>query len=55
MTDAKYADLEVPVCEVKDIQNIPFGVNSFWIKAMLNVNGVKEEIYEKDRPILGYL
>lgn len=42
MTDAKYAELEVPVCEVKDIQNIPYGVNSFWLKAMLNVNEVKE-------------
>ena len=55
MTDAKYAELEVPVCEVKDIQNIPYGVNSFWLKAMLNVNEVKEVIFEKDRPILGYL
>lgn len=55
MTDAKYTELEVPVCEVKDIQNIPFGVNSFWLKAMLNVRECKEVIFEKDRPILGYL
>lgn len=55
MTDAKYAELEVPVCEVKDIQNIPFGVNSFWLKAMLANREASQAIFEKDRPILGYL
>jgi len=45
----------VSPCEVKDIQNIPFGVNSFWLKAMLNNKRISQAIFEKDRTILSYL
>lgn len=54
-TDAKYAELEVTPCDVKDIQNTPYGVSGFWLKAMLGHKEIAESIYEKDRPILGYL
>ena len=51
MIDADFAELEVPVCEVKDIQNIPFGVNNFWLKAMLANHELGHAIFE----ILSYL
>jgi len=54
MKDEDYDKLEVTPCDVKGIQNIPLGVNDFWIKAMLN-HSVGAMITEKDRPILGYL
>jgi len=32
-----------------------FGVPSFWLKALCNNKNTAGEVYEKDRPILGYL
>lgn len=53
--DEAFTAVEVDHVEVKDIQNIPFGVPSFWLKAMCNNKSISPEIFEKDRPILGYL
>jgi hypothetical protein len=53
--DGSFPDVEVSVCDVKDIQNIPYGVNSFWLKAMCANKHLSSQIHEKDRPILGYL
>jgi nucleosome assembly protein 1-like 1 len=50
-----FADVEVGHCDVKDIQNSTAGVSGFWLKAMCGVNSVSPAIFEKDRPILGYL
>lgn len=55
MQDAKYAELEVAVCDVKDIQNTPLGVSGFWLKAMLADKEIAMAVHEKDRAILGYL
>lgn len=55
MKDAKYEEIEVPICDVKHIQNTPFGVGGFWLKSMLNHKEIVSKISEKDRPILGYL
>lgn len=35
MMDEDYEALEVPICDVKDIQNTIKGVSAFWLKAML--------------------
>ena len=35
LMDDDYAALEVPICDVKDIQNTIKGVSAFWLKAML--------------------
>lgn len=35
MMDEEYEKLEVPICDVKDIQNTVKGVSAFWLKAML--------------------
>ena len=40
---------------MKDIQNTKSGVSGFWLKAMCGIKDVSPHIYEKDRPILGYL
>jgi hypothetical protein len=43
------------MCDVKDIQNVPFGIPGFWLKAMCANKFVSNKIKEKDRPILNYL
>ena len=35
LMDDDYETLEVPICDVKDIQNTLKGVSAFWLKAML--------------------
>lgn len=55
LTDSKYPEVEVAVCDVKDIQNTAYGVSGFWLKAMCANNHISSAIHEKDRPILGYL
>ena len=55
MEDAGYEGLEVPICDVKDIQNTLKGVSSFWLRAMLGHSNLQHEITEKDRKILAYL
>ena len=52
--DDDYEKLIVEPCDVKAIQNTPKGISDFWIKALLN-HPLGEMIFEKDRPILGYL
>jgi hypothetical protein len=47
--------VETSPCDVKDIQNTPFGVSGFWLKAMLANKETSMAIHEKDRAILGYL
>lgn len=53
--DDKYAELEVPICDVKDIQNTQKGVSGFWLRAMVGNKSISGAITEKDRPILAYL
>lgn len=53
--DAEYEKLEVPICDVKDIQNVPKGVPGFWLRAMIGNKHLQHLITEKDRPILQYL
>lgn len=55
LTDEDYEKLEVEVCDVKDIQNMPRGVSGFWLKAMLGNENLNGAIMEKDRAILQYL
>ena len=55
LMDENYDSLEVPVCDVKDIQNTIKGVSAFWLKAMLAHVNLQHEITEKDRSILQYL
>ena len=55
LQDDAYEALEVPICDVKDIQNMPQGVPGFWLRAMIANNHVNHLITEKDRPILQYL
>jgi len=55
LADEGYEKLEVPICDVKDIQNTVKGVSSFWLRAMLAHSTLCQEISEKDRPILAYL
>ena len=50
-----FPEVEVGFCDVKDIQNTKSGVSGFWLKAMCGIKDVSPHIYEKDRPILGYL
>lgn len=52
LMDESYEGLEVPICDVKDIQNTVKGVSSFWLKAMLAHGRIQHEIQEKDRAIL---
>lgn len=54
-SDSEYADLEVPMCDVKDIQNTTKGVSGFFLRAMLAHSNLQHEISEKDRSILAYL
>ena len=35
LIDVDYETLEVPICDVKDIQNTQKGVSGFWVRAML--------------------
>ncbi len=51
----KAAEVEVGPCDVKEIQNTPYGVSGFWLKAMLANKETSAAIFEKDRSILGYL
>lgn len=51
----EFPDVEVDVCDVKEIQNVPKGVSGFWLRAMCAHNEMKSKVYEKDRPILSYL
>lgn len=53
--DDEYEKIEVPICDVKQIQNSQKGVSGFWLKAMLMHGELEREITEKDRPILQYL
>ena len=55
MKDDKYNDVEVDVCDVKDIQNTAKGVSGFWFRAMLANGEISRTITEKDRAILSYL
>ena len=51
----EFGDVEIEHVEVREIQNVPFGVPSFWQKAMCANKSLAPEVYEKDRPILAYL
>jgi len=53
--DPEYESLEVPICDVKDIQNTTKGVSGFFLRAMLAHQNLQHEISEKDRSILAYL
>lgn len=53
--DGSFPEVEVALCDVKDIQNSHYGVNGFWLKALCANSHVSHNIHEKDRPILGYL
>ena len=55
LIDGDYEKLEVPICNVKDIQNTQKGVSGFFLKALLMHEHFKDEITEKDRAILEYL
>ena len=55
LMDDGYESLEVPICDVKDIQNTVKGVSSFWLRAMMAHTSLSVEISEKDRQILAYL
>jgi hypothetical protein len=55
LMDEKYNELEVPICDVKDIQNTEKGVSGFWLRAMLGHQSIQKIIVEKDRAILAYL
>ena len=55
LTDEAFETLEVPICDVKDIQNTVKGVSGFWLRAMLAHTNLQHEITEKDRSILAYL
>ena len=55
LMDEGYDKLEVPICDVKDIQNTSKGVSSFWVRAFVAHQNLQHEISEKDRPILAYL
>ena len=55
LIDEKYNELEVPICDVKDIQNTEKGVSGFWLRAMLAHGSISKSIVEKDRAILAYL
>jgi len=55
LVDEGYEALEVPICDVKDIQNTTKGVSSFWLRAMLAHTSLSLEVTEKDRQILAYL
>ena len=52
LMDEGYETLEVPICDVKDIQNTLKGVSAFWLKAMLAHSSLSHAITEKDRSIL---
>lgn len=55
LKDDGYESLEVPMCDVKDIQNTVKGVSGFWLRAMLAHSNIQHEITEKDRSILAYM
>jgi len=55
LMDEGYDKLEVPICDVKDIQNTTKGVSSFWLRAFLAHTSLSLEVSEKDRQILAYL
>jgi hypothetical protein len=55
LMDDDYETLEVPICDVKDIQNTLKGVSAFWLKSMLAHSSLQHAITEKDRSILNYL
>ena len=55
LVDEEYEKLEVPICDVKDIQNTQKGVSGFWVRAMEAHQALSQEISQKDRPILNYL
>jgi len=50
-----YDAVEVPICDVKDIQNTTKGVSGFWLRALLAHTSLQHEVSEKDRSILAYL
>ena len=54
-SDPDYESIEVPICDVKDIQNTQKGVSGFFLRAMLAHQNMQHEISEKDRSILAYL
>lgn len=53
--DEKYAEIEVDICDVNNIQNTTKGVSGFWLRAMLGQKSIARTIVEKDRPILQFL
>ena len=55
LIDNEYEGLEIPICDVKDIQNTTKGVSGFWLRAMLAHSSLQHEISEKDRSILAYM
>ena len=55
LLDEAYEGLEVPICDVKDIQNTVKGVSAFWLKAFLAHSNLQHEVSEKDRAMLQYL
>ena len=55
LADPEFGTVDVQHVEVREIQNVPNGVPSFWQKAMCANKSLSHEVYEKDRPILAYL
>jgi nucleosome assembly protein 1-like 1 len=52
LVDEEFEKLEVPMCDVKEIQNTLKGVPGFWLRAMLDLNDIQSKVQEKDRTIL---
>lgn len=50
-----FEDVDVDVCDVKDIQNSASGVPGFWLRAICGHQELRSKVSEKDRPILQYL
>lgn len=55
LADPEFGEVDIVPCDVKEIQNTPYGIPNFWLKAMCNNKDIARNIFEKDRAILGYL
>jgi len=55
VADEGYEAVEIPICDVKDIQNTTKGVSGFWLRALLAHSNLQHEVSEKDRKVLAYL
>ena len=55
LSGSDFTPVDVNHVEVNMIQNVPFGVPGFWLKALVNNKNISHEVHERDRPILGYL